>query len=382
MKKALVVTALAGFAYGFLENDMKTLQNMGYEVHCAANKEYEKNIDAEVHFPSIGVAYHQIKFDSKSPLSKKSFGAAREFCKLIRENKFDVIHCHTPIVGAIVRMCCIFERIKGTKVIYTTHGLAFTKNSGIKSWLVYAGMEWICSWFTDAVITINYEDYDKMKRMGCKRVFHINGVGVNTEKYHNVNIDRNEYRSLLGIEKNDIMILSVGELSVRKNHQIIIKALAQINDPRYVFVVCGHEIGGSDMTKMLTELAEEKNVRLKIMGFRHDIPEICHCADIAVLPSLREGLGLAGIEALASGVPVVGTAVQGIKDYVVDGETGYLCDAYDESQFAEKIKILSNPIVKGNMIEACVKKAEEFSTKVSFEQMESIYELILERVKK
>ena len=92
----------------------------------------------------------------------------------------------------------------------------------------------------------------------------------------------------------------------------------------------------------LKKYAEEKNVRVKFLGFRKDIPELNKCADIAVLPSLREGLGLAGIEALASGVPVIGSRVQGIKDYVIDGKTGYLCSPLNADEFADKIKLLSD----------------------------------------
>lgn len=97
-------------------------------------------------------------------------------------------------------------------------------------------------------------------------------------------------------------------------------------------------------------------MRVIFLGFRKDIPEINRCADIAVLPSLREGLGLAGIEALASGVPVVGSNVQGIKDYVIDGKTGYLCSPRDADAFADKIQLLSDKEARFSMRKACVEK--------------------------
>ena len=127
----------------------------------------------------------------------------------------------------------------------------------------------------------------------------------------------------------------------------------------------------------MKKYAEEKEVRVIFLGFRKDIPEINRCADIAVLPSLREGLGLAGIEALASGVPVVGSDIQGIKDYVVDGETGYLCAPTDVDAFAEKIKLLSDREVRASMQKACVEKAEEFRLEISHQQMADIYKTLL-----
>ncbi|MFQ9516362.1 MAG: glycosyltransferase family 4 protein [Eubacterium sp.] len=377
MKKALVVSATAGFIKGFLINDMKLLQNMGYEVHCAANADSVTTFAADQFFPEIGILFHQIDFSSTSPISKKSIDAYKQIRKLVKEFQFDVIHCHTPIAGAIVRIAAAKYRRKGCKIIYTTHGLTFPKGSSLKSRMIYGSVEWICSWISDGIITINKEDFGQMKKMKCKNVFYINGVGVDTQKFHNVAIDREEYREKIGVKKEDIMILSVGELSPRKNHQIVIKSLAELKDGRYVFVICGKVMVGAGTYEYLKKLSEEFNVRVIFLGFRSDIPEICHCADIAVLPSLREGLGLAGIEALASGVPVIGTDIQGIKDYVVDGKTGYLCPAMDEKVIADKITLLSDAKIREDMRENCIKKAEEFSTSVSFGQMEQIYKKLL-----
>ena len=89
----------------------------------------------------------------------------------------------------------------------------------------------------------------------------------------------------------------MGELSERKNHRVIIEALSKLEDERYVFLICGKAMTNFGTYDFLKKYAEEKNVRVKFLGFRKDIPELNKCADIAVLPSLREGLGLAGIEA-------------------------------------------------------------------------------------
>lgn len=377
MKRALVVAATTGFIKGFLMHDIELLQKMGYEVHCAANPKNSTSFNAEEFFPCFDVVFHRLEFSSASPLSKGTMIAAKQFKKLIREYNFDLIHCHTPIVGAIVRLQSLYYRKKGCKVIYTTHGLAFPKGSSLKSRILYGGIEWLCSGVSDAIITINQEDFCTMKKMLCKNVFYINGVGVDTSRYHNVNIDRSQYRNSIGVKDNDIMVLSVGELSSRKNQQIIIKAIAQINDPRYVFVICGKVMTGNVAYESMVELAKKLEVKVIFLGFRQDIPEITHCADICVLPSKREGLGLAGIEALASGIPVIGSNVQGIKDYIIDGKTGYLCSPVSCHEFAEKIKLLSDFELRISMREHCVTKAEEFNINTSWKQMEKIYSEVL-----
>ena len=354
------------------------MQEMGYEVHCAANGNSVSTFVPEERFASIGVTFHQIDFSSTSPISKESLTAYKQYKELLNRYHFDFVHVHTPIPGAIVRMATRRKRKRGCVVVYTTHGLTFPKGSSLKTKIVYGSVEWFCSWMTDGIITINWEDYAQMKKMRCKNVYHINGVGVDTSRYHECQIDRETYRKSLGLSENDIAILEVGELSTRKNHKVIIDALEKLADQRYIFLICGKAMSNLGTYDFLKKYAVEKNVRVIFLGFRKDIPEINRCADIAVLPSLREGLGLAGIEALASGVPVVGSDVQGIKDYVVDGETGYLCAPTDADAFAEKIKLLSDREVRSSMQKACVEKAEEFRLEISHQQMTDIYKNLLD----
>ena len=120
-------------------------------------------------------------------------------------------------------------------------------------------------------------------------------LGVYTSRYHECQIDRETYRKSLGLSENDIAILAVGELSTRKNHKVIIDALEKLADQRYVFLICGKAMSNLGTYDFLKKYAVEKNVRVIFLGFRKDIPEINRCADIAVLPSLREGLGLTHI---------------------------------------------------------------------------------------
>lgn len=374
MKKALVVTSTAGFAKGFLLHDMQLLQQMGYEVHCAANASAMVTFKAEEFFSALGIQFHQIDFPSSSPLSKDTLLAAKQLRKLISNHEFSFIHCHTPIVGVVIRIVAAGLRWSGKcKIVYTTHGLAFPKGCSWKDKLLYGTIEWVCAHLCDGIITINWEDYECIRKFGCKQVYHINGVGVDTKKFRNVAIDRADYRQSIGISDSDIMLLAVGELSVRKNHQIVVRALSHIGDDRYVLVICGKAMVGTGTYDRLKALSESLGVRVVFLGFRQDIPEITNCADIVVLPSVREGLGLAGVEALASGVPVIGSDVQGIRDYVIPCETGYLCDPMDVEDFAQRILELSDPEKREAMRTACFEKAEEFSVAVSHRQMQEIY---------
>ncbi|KNY26575.1 glycosyltransferase [Pseudobacteroides cellulosolvens] len=376
-KRAIIITAFARFIKSFLTNDILILQRMGYEVHCAANINHAGAECMLQYFKDMNVVFHQIDFSSNKPLSRKTLVSYKQMRELYKQTKFDLIHCHTPIAGAIARMTCAKQRKKGAKVIYTTHGFYFHKHSSKKTWLVFHTVEDFMSRYSDAIITINKEDYANAQKMHCKSVYYIPGVGVDTQKFISVGVDRDEYRKRLGVSKEDFLVLAVGELSQRKNHQIIIKALAECKIPNALFMICGNAMTSTNTKEELESLAKEMQVDLRLMGLRDDIPQICKCADVGVMPSTREGLGLSGIEMLASGLPVVASDVHGIVDYIENGVDGFLCDPFDSHAFAVAIGKLQVEEVRQNMKPSCVETAKKFDKCFSFAEMERIYSEVL-----
>lgn len=376
----LIVTALAGFARSFLMDDIATLQSMGYVVHCAANANHPGADDVVNFLKKKNVIFHQVDFSSSKPLSKNTLQSFFELQKISSEYDFCLVHCHTPIAGAICRL--VFEkqrRWKGVSVIYTTHGFYFHKKSSRKTWLIFRSIEDWMSRFTDVMITINHEDFDNAKKMHCNNVKYIPGVGVNLERFRSVQIDRDAYRKTLGLKPKDFVILAVGEISHRKNQKIIVEALALCHIPRAVFVICGNTITGLETKKEIEEEATNRGIDVRFLGLRKDIPQICKCADVGVLPSLREGLGLAGIEMLAAGLPVIGADVHGIPDYIFDGVNGYLADPTDPGSFAEALKKISDSKIRKSMSERCSESVQSFDIACSHKAMSKIYNEILER---
>lgn len=377
MKKALIVTAFADFIRAFLVKDIHILQDMGYEVHCAGNgRSFETDIAGFL--KENGTVFHEIAFSSNRPFSLSSVRCYRQLADLLKEERFDAIFLHTPIPGVIGRAAAAKYRRDGMKVVYTTHGFYFHKGSSFKTRLIYKTIETVMSRYTDAIITINREDYAAAKKMKCGKAYYLPGMGVDLERYRNCRIDRDAYRRALGIPENAFVVLAVGELSNRKNHIVIVDALGECAIPEAVFVICGRAYTEENTTELLLAEAEKKNVKLILTGFRNDIPEICRCADVGVLPSKREGLGLAGIEMLASGLPVVASGVHGIVDYVKDGYNGYLADPTDSHDFAVKIKILFDPEMRKTIAKNCSASVEDFSMERSTEALKKIFSEILE----
>lgn len=373
MKKALIVTALARFIKSFLSNDIITLQTMGYEIHCAANIYHAGSECMPQYFKEMHVIFHQIDFSSRKPLSSETMKAYQEMAALLKREAFDIIHCHTPIAGAITRFAAEKQHRKGSVVLYTAHGFYFHRQSSRKRWAVFYTIEDIMSRYCDAIITINREDFKNAQKMHCDKVFYIPGVGVDTKRFQNVSINRMDYRKKLGIREDQFLILAVGELSQRKNHQIIVKAMAKAKIINAVFMICGNAMTEANTKAELEQLADKFGVDLRLMGLRDDIPEICKCADIGVLPSTREGLGLSGIEMLAAGIPVVASYVHGIADYMADNVNGYLCNPYDAEAFAKAIQKLANPDVRKSMKANCEQAAEPFDVRYAKKAMQNIY---------
>lgn len=378
MKKALLVANLGGFA-SFLLSDIDILRKRGYEIVYAANGSCLAWEDTKAELVKRNVKFVHVEFHSQKPMSKQNIQAFNKIRNLLKHDHFELIHCHTPIASLITRLAAVDCRRRGTRVLYTSHGLAFTERSSWKTRLVYRTMEDIGSRLCDGIITINRADYEQVKKMHCPKVFYIHGVGVDTACYRDISISRDAYRASINVQPHDIMVLSVGELSTRKNHQVIIEAISQVvNKQRYVYVICGNGINGGTGQKLLA-MAKEKNVRLNLLGFRWDIPELTKCSDIGAIPSVREGLGLAGIQSLAAGVPLVGSNVQGICDYIEEGKTGFLCDPYDSKAFAASLEKIAN-LTKGErnaMERQCSEVSQKFDIEISKKERLEIYDQFL-----
>lgn len=342
MKRVLVLASTASMIEQFNIPNIQLLQSMGFAVDAACNFERGSTCNRETieklkeNLKSMNVGYYHIDFSRDVKNFREHKKAYKQTLKLIRENNYEFIHCHTPIGGVIGRLCG--HRTK-TKVIYTAHGFHFFKGGSKLSWLLFYPVEKYLLKYTDALITINNGDYNLAKtKMKAKNVYYIPGVGIDFDRFINCRINKSEKRKELNIPDDAIMLLSIGELCKRKNHETIIKAMANIENKNVYYCVAG--IGG--LEDYLMNLASELGLkdRVRLLGYVNNTPELYKCCDIFCFPSTREGLGLAGVEAMASGVPVVASDAQGIPDYVVDGITGFKCSPTDVDAFADKISIL------------------------------------------
>lgn len=322
--RILYITTISLTMNSFFKPHVEMLVGEGHSVDVACNY---KDLELDELYTKLGCGIYQVDF-SRSPLSSDNIKAYRQLKSVVENGNYDIVHCHTPTASVVSRLVCRkFRKTTGLRVFYTAHGFHFYKGAPKLNWMIFYPIEKLCSRFTDKLITINKEDYELAKRkFKAKEIHYVPGVGIDLSKFENVNVDRAEKRHEIGVPENAFLLLSVGELNENKNHQIIIKAMAKLNDPRVHYAIAGE----GENREYLLDLAESLGVseQVHLLGYRKDIPELNHSADVFCFPSLREGLGLAAIEAMACGLPVVTSNVHGINDYSIDGVTGYRCNPY------------------------------------------------------
>ena len=324
---------------------------------------------------SEGVILHNIHF-ARSPFSNDNIACYKQLKAIIDENHCDLIHVHTPTVSILTRLAARKARKEGTTVMYTCHGFHFHNAAPKKNWMMFYPMERMMSRFCDYIVTINKEDFNRAKTFHAPNVRYIPGVGVNINRIHDCKIDKKAYKRDIGVPEDCVLVLSIGEMIERKNHEVIVRALAEVQNPNVYYAICGK----GPLREHLEQLANELGVgnRVKFLGFRKDIPELCNTADISAFPSRIEGLGLAGIEAMAAGVPLVSSNVHGILDYVIDGKTGFALNPEDVDGFAKAIsKLADDENLRNDMAANCWNAVAPFEIDNALRVMSAIYDEIL-----
>ncbi len=145
---------------------------------------------------------------------------------------------------------------------------------------------------------------------------------------------------ILAFRDECFLLLSVGELNKNKNHRIIIDAISKIKSDNIYYIIAGRGSYKEYLEKTIEQLG--LCGRVLLLGYRKDVDVLYKTADAFCFPSRREGLGLAAIEAMASGLPIITSNIHGINDYSINGVTGYKCRPDDSREFAVAITKLSS----------------------------------------
>ena len=335
------------------------LHELGHTVDVAANGDYTNE--------DISHKYN-VCF-SKSPSSADNLKAYSFMKKLLSENHYDIISCHTPLSSFFTRLAA---RNMDLKVIYTAHGFHFYGGAPLINNTVYKTMEQLAARYTDILVTINKEDYNAASQFKLKpegEVRYIPGVGIDLKQIENARIDRNEARRRMGIPKDAFLMMSVGELNKNKNHLFVIQTLEPtFKDHKNLhYVICGKDLMNGKYQRVIDSLGLTSQIHL--LGYRDDVRSLLYGADLYLSPSYREGLPVSVLEAMATGIPVIVSDARGNRDLITSGKDGCIYPVEDQKAF---INCFSSLYENPQLRDEYAANAKETVKQYSIEQIDPL----------
>lgn len=335
MKRVLLIATVQSHIGQFHKPLMKLLKERGWEIHVAARNNLDEKDGLELIYPD---AVFDVPF-SRSPFSRSNLRAYKKLKAILRENRYDVVHCNTPVGGMLGRLAAKKYRKTGTKVYYTAHGFHFYRGSSRLSWLTAYPLEKLFSHCTDKLFTVNAEDDALAKSKFRCPVYRLHSVGANSEKYRPADErTQAELKRELGLSGR--ILLNVGELLPNKNQKTAIAVLKEVlkTHPDTTLLIAGNGPEKDALETFAKQEGVESHVRF--LGYTTKLDRYMKVCDAEIALSFREGMPLNVIEALLCGKPVVASRNRAHCELIGDGVNGYLADANDVCGLAQRIRLI------------------------------------------
>lgn len=370
MKKILYVTNITRNVNSFFIPHLNMLIDEGHSVDCACKITGEHAIKKEK--LRDGINFYDIPV-TRNPLNFKNIISLYKLYKIQKSNKYDVIHVHSPIIGAYTRLLkIVFPTVE---MIYTAHGYHFHKGASKLTWLIFYNVEKFLARYTDTLITINDEDYEVSKDFKCKKLIKMNGVGVDLSEFKELGEnEKKRIRNEIGVNEDDFILIMVGEHNKNKNQIQLIKAIKEIENkyPKIKAIF----IGDGELLEENKRYIKEHNIQNAIiLGFRTNVNELINASDILVSLSYREGLPKNIIEGLACKKVIIGTNVRGITDLIERDLNGDIIEVGEVRELIESVeKIYRKPNDKFNeMRENSLIKAKQYDINYILKELKEVY---------
>ncbi len=276
-------------------------------------------------FIEAGITYIHIPIKTKQEASPKIILSVFKLLGFIKQNNIDLVHSNsrtTQVLG------CLLNKLEGVLHVSTCHG--FFKKRFFRKVFPCWGVKVIAISASVKEHLIKDFNVDEKKIV----VIH-NGIDINKLKTQNSKL-KTEIKNSLGLGDGPVIGI-IARLSEEKGHVYLIEAMNEIINkiPQAQLLIVGEGRTKERLLHLTKALRLENNVFF--LGQFTDIQEVFSVMDIFALPSIREGLGLALMEAMASGLCVIGSDVGGIKSLIRDGYNGLLVRPKDTKQLSQAI---------------------------------------------
>jgi len=329
----------------------EAIRDAGHEVTC---------VSAEG--PGVSVARDRNLRVVTVPISRRMWDLAahvrtyRAYRALFAVEAFDLVHVHTPVAAFLARLAA--ARAGVPRIAYTAHGFYFHDRMPAWKRRAFIALERLAGRATHILLTQSAEDaeaarFHRLARPGAAIVAIGNGVdpGRFAPPPDRLAI-RGRLRAALETPADAPVIVMVGRLVAEKGYLDLFAARRRVDA---VLWAVGERLPSDHAARIdraIAAIAADPILkeRVRLLGYRADMPEILHAADIFVLPSHREGMPRSIIEAMMTGLPVVATDIRGSREEVVDGETGILVPVGDKAALAAALsRLATDPALRAAM---------------------------------
>ncbi len=316
---------------------------------------------------------------TRNPFSIKNCKAIWKLTKNLKQNKYKLIHTHTPVGSVVTRLAHKFSRTNA-KLIYTCHGFHFYKGCPFYYWIIFYPIERYLMKYTDLLLVMNKEDYNfTQKHFKNVKVKYINGVGFNKERISEKTAQaevENTYKKY-GLNKEDFIVIYIAEYSKRKRQIQLIEELAKtdIKNQNIKILLIGDDILNGEVQREIEKRGLENAI--KTIEFTDQINKFLDVANVVISASRQEGLPLNILEAIYKKKIIIATDCRGNRDLICEGKNGFLVN--DLSEIYDKIKYVKSNY---NNLQECYNPGidiEDYTSTSVVEKMAKIYNEVLEK---
>lgn len=301
--------------------------------------------------------------------------AVGELWRLLQRHRYSIVHTHNSKAGFVGRLAA---KLAGVPVVvHTVHGFAFHNQERWWRRRLFRALERLAAGWCDHLVVISEPliEWAVRDRVAPRSKMTKIYSGIDLQAFQQP-VDAAAVRRGLGFDDRAFVVGQVSKLWQGKGHDVLLRAAERLKDrlPELRLLL----IGEGELMPGLQRMARELGLaeRVVFTGFRSDIPALTQALDVAVLPSLFEGMGRAVLEAQAAGKAMIASRVGGIPDLIADGQTGLLVDPGDAAQLADAIQQLHDqPQLRRQLGEAAKRALDErFDARVMAHQIAGVYE--------
>jgi glycosyltransferase involved in cell wall biosynthesis/ribosomal protein S18 acetylase RimI-like enzyme len=256
--------------------------------------------------------------------------------KFLRHESYGIVHTHTSKGGVIGRLAAWLAGVP--IIVHTMHGFAIHEQSPAWARVLYSAIERLASHWCHRIVSVSEFHRNWAVKLGICSPAHIQAIpnGI-TPATRSKSFKPAALRRQLGIRESDVFVLALARLAADKGLQHLIEAAAILprDGLKYRIVIAGSGPARSGLERLVARRGVSEAVTF--LGFREDVGELLAASDLVVLPSLREGLSISLLEAMAAGKPVIATSIGSHRELAAQAEMAVLVPPADPHALAGAI---------------------------------------------